>query len=60
MGARGAVSLLEKPSCEHAKAMIQPKFKVSAIDIKDPSVEAIALGGILFRHLACWREGNSR
>jgi hypothetical protein len=41
VGARGAVSLLEK-------ALIQPDFTVSAIDIKDPLVEAAALGEILF------------
>jgi hypothetical protein len=45
VGAWGAVSLLEKASCEHAKSVIQPKFKVSAIDIEDPSAEAVALGG---------------
>jgi hypothetical protein len=38
--------------------VIQSKFRVSAIDIKDPSVEAISLGEILFRHLACWWEEN--
>jgi hypothetical protein len=41
--ARGAVSLLEKAGCEHAKAVTQPEFSVSANDIKDPSAEAIAL-----------------
>jgi hypothetical protein len=41
--ARGVVSLLEKTSYEHAKAVIQPEFLVSTSDIKDPSTEAIAL-----------------
>jgi hypothetical protein len=43
IGARGAVSLLEKASCEHAKAVIQLEFSVSAKDIKDPSAKVIAL-----------------
>jgi hypothetical protein len=42
-GARGAVSLLEKAGCEHAKAVIQPEFSVSANNIKNPSIEATAL-----------------
>jgi hypothetical protein len=44
VGARGAVSLLEKAGCEHAKAVIQPEFSVSANDIGQPSSEATALG----------------
>jgi hypothetical protein len=39
------VSLLEKATCEHAKAIIQLEFSVSANDIKEPSAEATALGG---------------
>jgi hypothetical protein len=39
------VSLLEKASCEHAKVVIQPDFVVSAEDVKEPSAEAISLGG---------------
>jgi hypothetical protein len=42
---RGAVSLLQKAGCEHAKAVIQPEFSVSASDIKDPLAEATALSG---------------
>jgi hypothetical protein len=45
VGAQGAVSLLEKAGCEHAKAMIQSDFMVSAIDIKDPSAKVVAVGG---------------
>jgi hypothetical protein len=41
--ARGVVSLPEKAGCEHAKAIIQPDFSVSASDIKNPSAEATAL-----------------
>jgi hypothetical protein len=43
VGARGALSLLEKTGCEHAKAVIQPDILVSATDIKEPSAEATAL-----------------
>jgi hypothetical protein len=45
VGARGAVSLLEKAGYEHAKAIIQPDFSVSATDIKEPSSEATVLSG---------------
>jgi hypothetical protein len=45
VGARGAVSLLKKASCEHVKVVIQSEFTVSADDIKEPAVEAIALSG---------------
>jgi hypothetical protein len=38
------VSLLEKADCEHTKVVIQAKFSVSVDDIKEPSIEAIALG----------------
>ena len=37
------MSLLEKAGCDHAKAVIQPDFSVSANDIKEPSAEATAL-----------------
>jgi hypothetical protein len=42
-GARGAVSILEKAGYEHAKAIIQPEFLISASDTKNPSAEATAL-----------------
>jgi hypothetical protein len=47
-GARGATSILEKAGCEHAKAVAQPGFVFLADDIKDPSAEASALGGIFY------------
>jgi hypothetical protein len=34
-GARGAVSVFEKVGCEHAKAVIKPKFSLLADDIKN-------------------------
>jgi hypothetical protein len=45
VGARGAMSLLEKAGYEHANAVIQPEFLVSANDIREPLAEAFALGG---------------
>jgi hypothetical protein len=45
VGARGAVSLLEKASCEHAKAVIQQDFSISATNIKEPSAKSITLSG---------------
>jgi hypothetical protein len=45
VGARGVESLLEKASWDHAKIVIQPEFSVSMNDIREPSVEATALGG---------------
>jgi hypothetical protein len=44
-GARGAISVLEKVGCEHAKVVAQPGFPLSSNDIKNHSAEAIALGG---------------
>jgi altronate dehydratase len=35
-GARGAVSVLEKVGCEHAKAMVQLGFSILANYIKNP------------------------
>jgi hypothetical protein len=56
VGARGVVSLLEKAGCEHAKAIIQPDFSVSATDIKEPSVEATALSGKFYSKV--WMNGS--
>jgi hypothetical protein len=50
-GARGAVSVLEKVGCEHAKAAAQPGFPLSTDDIKNPSAEAIALGENFYSEL---------
>jgi hypothetical protein len=55
-GARGAVSLLEKAGCEHAKVVIQLDFSASASDIKDPSAEAIALSGKFYSKV--WLKGG--
>ena len=45
VGARGAVSLLEKAGCNHAKVVIQQDFVVSTDDAKEPSAQVIAVGG---------------
>jgi hypothetical protein len=54
IGARGTVSLLL--SCDHAKAVIQPDFSVSATDIKEPSAEATALSGKFYSEV--WMNGG--
>jgi hypothetical protein len=56
VGAREAISLLEKASCDHAKAIIHPYFSVSATDIKEPSVEATALSGKFYSEV--WMNGD--
>ena len=50
------MSLLEKVGCEHAKAVIQPEFSVSTDDIREPSAEAIALGGKFYSKV--WMSGR--
>jgi hypothetical protein len=55
-GARGAMSLLEKVGCEHAKTVIQPDFLISANDIKNRSVEAAVLSGKFYSEV--WLKGD--
>jgi hypothetical protein len=50
------VSLLEKVGCDHAKAIVQPGFLVSANDIKSPSGEATALSGKFYSEV--WLRGG--
>ena len=50
------MSLLEKVGCEHAKAVIQPDFLVSANDIKNPSAKAAALSGKFYSEV--WLKGS--
>jgi hypothetical protein len=54
--ARGVVSLLEKPGCEHAKAVIQPEFSISASDTKNSSAEATTLSGKFYFEV--WLKGD--
>jgi hypothetical protein len=56
VGARGTVSLLEKAVCDHAKAVIQPEFSVSANDIREPSAEFTALGRKFYSEV--WMNGG--
>jgi hypothetical protein len=55
-GARGAVSVLEKVGCEHAKAVIHLGFSLSADDIKNPSAKATALSGKFYSEV--WMKGG--
>jgi hypothetical protein len=55
-GARGATSILENDGCEHAKVVAQPRFIFSAEDIKNPSVEASALGRRFYSEV--WMKGG--
>ena len=48
--------MLEKASCQHAKVVIEPDITVSTDDIKEPSVEAFALGGWFYSML--WFSGG--
>jgi hypothetical protein len=53
---RGAVSLLEKAGCDHAKDVIQPEFLLSGNDIREPSTETTALGGRFYSEV--WMNGR--
>jgi hypothetical protein len=56
VGARGAVSILEKVGCDHAKAVVQPDFAFSANDVRNPSAEATTLGGKFYSEV--WLKGG--
>jgi hypothetical protein len=55
-GARGAMSILEKVGCYHAKAVAQLDFAFSTDDIRNPSVEATTLGGKFYSEV--WLKGG--
>ena len=55
-GARGAMSILEKAGCDHAKAVIQPEISVSSNDIREPSAEATTFGGKFYFEV--WLNGG--
>jgi hypothetical protein len=55
-GARGAVSILKKVGCDHARAVVQPEFVISANDIKNPSAEASSLSGKFYSEV--WIKGD--
>jgi hypothetical protein len=52
---RGHV-IARKAGCEHAKAVIQPEFSVSANDIREPSAKATALCGKFYSEV--WMNGG--
>jgi hypothetical protein len=56
VGARGATSILEMVSCDHAKAVVHPEFALSADDMKNPSAEAFALSGKFYS--VVWLKGG--
>jgi hypothetical protein len=55
-GAREDVSILEKVRCDHAKAVVQLEFVISADDIKNPSAEASSLSGKFYSKV--WIKGG--
>jgi hypothetical protein len=55
-GTRGAVSILEKVGCEHAKIVAQPGFSLLTDDIKNPSANATALSGKFYSEV--WLKGG--
>jgi hypothetical protein len=56
VGAQGAVSILEKASCDHVKSIIWPDFEVSENDIKDPSPKVVELGRNFYANV--WLAGG--
>jgi hypothetical protein len=56
VGARGAVAMLEKVDCDHAKVVVQPDFAFSANDVRNPSAEATTLGGKFYTEV--WLKGG--
>jgi hypothetical protein len=56
VGAHGAVSVLEKVGCDHAKAVAQPDFAFSTDDVRNPSAEATTLSGKFYSEV--WLKGG--
>ena len=50
------MSILEKASCDHAKAIAQPDFTFSADDVRNPSTEATNLSGKFYSEV--WLKGD--
>jgi hypothetical protein len=50
------VSILEKVGCDHAKAVAQPEFALSANDIKNHLAEATTLGEKFYSEV--WLKGG--
>jgi hypothetical protein len=54
--ARGAISILEKVGCNHARAVAQPDFAFSADDIRNPLAKDTTLGGKFYSEV--WLKGG--
>jgi hypothetical protein len=54
--ARGAMSIMEKVGCDHAKVVAQPNFVFLANDVRNPSPEATTLGGKFYSEV--WLKGD--
>jgi hypothetical protein len=50
-GVRGISAILEKAGCDHIKTMAQVEAAFSVDDIKDPSAEAILMGGRFYNDI---------
>jgi hypothetical protein len=55
-GVRGIAAILEKAGCEHVKTLAQAEAALFIDDSKDPSVEAILVGGKFFTDI--WENGG--
>jgi hypothetical protein len=55
-GTRGIAAILEKAGCEHVKTLAQAEAALFIDDTKDPSVEAILVGGKFFTDI--WENGG--
>jgi hypothetical protein len=55
-GTRGVVAVLEKNDCEHVKAATQAETVFSIDNAKDPSAEAILIGGNFYSDV--WMKGG--
>jgi hypothetical protein len=55
-GARGILAILEKAGCDHVKAMGEAEAALSFDDTKNPSAEAILMGGKFYNDV--WVNGD--
>jgi hypothetical protein len=55
-GARGIAAILEKSGCEHVKAATQTEAIFTVENTKDPSAEAILMGGKFYSNV--WMKGG--
>jgi hypothetical protein len=55
-GGHGAMSILEKVGCDHAKVVVQPDFVFPTNDVRNPSSKATTLGGKFYSKV--WLKGG--